>query len=124
MVLLRATYNDVTVGAQLWCLHDDVAYGHVLAFSEQGYELGAAYALYWFALEYFADKVRYCDYGGVSGLNNEDASGLSRFKKGWSTDMRTAYFCSRILNPAVYEELVQTKGLSANAFFPAYRTEF
>ena len=124
MVALRALHNDVTVGAQLWFMHDDVAYGHVLAFSDLGYELGAAYALYWYALEYFADKVRYCDYGGVSGMSDDDASGLSWFKSGWTTEMRMAYFCGRILNQPNYEELVNGRGLSTNAFFPAYRTGF
>ncbi len=124
MVVLKAKHNDITVGAQLWFMHDEVAYGHVLAFSPLGYELGAAYALYWFALEYFAGKVRYCDYGGVSGMNDGSADGLTQFKSGWTTDMQTAYFCGRILNHANYTELVSNKGLSANTFFPAYRTGF
>ncbi len=124
IVVLRAIHNEATVGAQLWFMQDDVAYGHVLAFSTKGYELGAAYALYWFALEYFADKVRFCDFGGVSGMTDHDVGGLGWFKRGWTTDMRTAYFCGRILNPANYEELVTSRQLSANTFFPAYRTDF
>jgi len=122
--VLRATHNGITVGAQLWFVHEEVAYGHVLAFSELGYKLGAAYALYWFAIEYFADRVRYCDYAGVSGLSDDATSGLNWFKRGWSTEMRTAYFCGQILNRKKYDELVISRGLSANDFFPAYRTSF
>lgn len=124
MVVLRAIHNETTVGAQLWFMHDTVAYGHVLAFSPLGYELGAAYALYWFALEYFADKVRFCDYGGVSGMSDDVEGGLGWFKRGWTTEMRTAYFCGRILNQVKYEELASRRAASANAFFPAYRTGF
>jgi len=124
MVVLRATHNGVTVGSQLWFMLNEVAYGHAQAFSPLGYELGAAYALYWSALEFFADKVRYCDYGGVSGLSDDDTGGLSWFKRGWTTEMRTAYFCGRILNQANYAELVKSTELSANTFFPAYRSGF
>ena len=122
MTVLIATQDDLVVGAQLWFVHQDVAYGHVLAFSDLGYELGAPYALYWFALEYFADKVRYCDYGGVSGMSDENDRGLSWFKSGWSTEKRTAYFCSSILDREKYDELVSSSGLSGNDFFPAYRS--
>lgn len=124
ITVLIATQDEVIVGAQLWLMHEQVAYGHVLAFSDLGYKLGASYALYWFALEHFADKVRYCDFAGVSGMSDEDQSGLAWFKSGWSTEKRTAYFCSSILNRARYDELVNCKDLSGNAFFPAYREGF
>ncbi len=123
MVVLRAYHGDEIVGAQLWFLHEDVAYGHVLAFSDKGYKLGAAYALYWFALNHFADKTRWCDIGGVAGLQENENNGLAQFKSGWSTGFRTAYFCGRILNPSQYQEL---KALNSEdtGFFPAYRNSF
>ena len=34
------------MGAQLWYVHGDVAYNHLQAASDPGYELGASYALY------------------------------------------------------------------------------
>ncbi|PCI76903.1 MAG: hypothetical protein COB20_09475 [SAR86 cluster bacterium] len=123
MVVLRALHGDETVGAQLWFLHKDVAYGHVLAFNEKGYKLGATYALYWFALNYFADKARWCDIGGVAGLQENENSGLAQFKSGWSTGFRTAYLCGRILNSSKYQEL-SALNREAKGFFPAYRNTF
>ena len=120
LVVLLAKHHDEIVGAQLWFQHAKVAYGHVLAFSDLGYKLGASYALYWFALNYFSDKVRWCDLGGVAGNKDSAASGLHKFKEGWSTGQKTAYLCGRILNPTRYKELVTKKALTA-VFFPAYR---
>lgn len=122
IVVVRATHDETTVGAQLWFQHEDVAYGHVLAFSPLGYEVGAPYALYWFALEHFLGKVRWCSTGGVSGTDMQGSGGLSQFKRGWATTTRTAYFCGRIFDRATYEELVRVKGRAPANFFPAYRT--
>jgi hypothetical protein len=123
-VVVRATHRGVPVGAQLWFQHADVAYGHVLAFSPQGYETGAPYALYWFALSHFLGKVRWCSFGGVSGTDVAGPGGLSQFKRGWATGTRTAYFCGRILDRARYAEQVRRSGAAAGAFFPAYRASF
>jgi len=123
-VVVRATHKGVPVGAQLWFQHDDVAYGHVLAFSPQGYEAGAPYALYWFALSHFVGKVRWCSFGGVSGTDVAGPGGLSQFKRGWATGTRTAYFCGRILDRARYAEQAGRRGAAAGGFFPAYRTSF
>ncbi len=120
-VVLRAVCQDRTVGAQVWMIQEEVAYGHVLAFSDVGYELGAGYALYWFAIEHFADKVRWLNIGGMPGLNSHGAEGLSWFKRGWSTGTRTAYFCGRIFDRKLYTEIVKARGISATDYFPAYR---
>ena len=123
VVVLLAKYNEEIVGIQLWFQHQDVAFGHVLAFSDVGYRLKASYALYWFALNYFSDKVRWCDLGGVAGNTDHDANGLHQFKAGWSTGKKTAYLCGRILNASVYQELVTQNGRTAG-YFPAYRKSF
>ena len=123
MVVVRAMVGDVTVGAQLWMQHAHVAYGHVLAFNALGYETGAPYALYWFALQHFAGKVHWCWIGGVSGADAAtESGGLSQFKRGWATTTKTAYFCGRILDRGRYEELVHVARAAGNGFFPAYRT--
>ena len=85
VALITSKIGGATVGAQLWYQHAEVAYGHVLAFSPLGYEIGAPYALYWFALENFLGKVRWCSIGGVSGTEAAGSEGLSQFKRGWST---------------------------------------
>ena len=123
LVALLAKHHDEIVGAQLWFQHTNVAYGHVLAFSDLGYKLGASYAVYWFALNYFSGKVKWCDIGGVAGNKDSAASGLHKFKEGWSTDRQTAYFCGRILNSSRYKELVANSPPTTN-FFPAYRQVF
>lgn len=123
MVVLKALHGEQTVGAQLWFMHDDVAFGHVQAFTAAGYDLGASYALYWFALNYFVDKVRWCDFGGVAGMQDDENSQLNRFKQGWSTGRRTAYLCGRITNRKQYDELVAANR-GDDDFFPAYRAQF
>lgn len=123
-VVLRAKHRGVAVGAQLWFRHRDVAYGHVLAFTPQGYELEAPYGLYWFALEHFLGHVKWCSYGGVSGTDVSEPGGLGQFKRGWATGTRTAYFCGRILDRPRYEALAACNNLSSGSFFPAYRTSF
>tara|TARA_R110002124_G_scaffold2530_2_gene16002 strand:- start:10704 stop:11606 length:903 start_codon:yes stop_codon:yes gene_type:complete len=123
IVVLLAKHNGETVGAQLWFQQQKVAFGHVLAFSDIGYKLGASYALYWFALNYFSCKVRWCDLGGVAGHSDSTSRGLHQFKEGWSAEKRTAYFCGRILNATRYKELVAKKNSTAD-FFPAYRQGF
>jgi hypothetical protein len=122
IVVVRAKHGGTTVGAQLWFQHEEVAYGHVLAFNQLGYDVGAPYALYWFALEHFLGKVRWCSIGGVSGTDVAGSGGLSQFKRGWATTTRTAYFCGRIYDRAKYDELVQLKGSAPGGFFPAYRS--
>lgn len=123
-VVLRAKHRGVPVGAQLWFQHRDVAYGHVLAFTPQGYEVEAPYGLYWFALEHFLGKVKWCSYGGVSGTDVAEPGGLGQFKRGWSSGTRTAYLCGRILDRGRYDSLVAQAGKSPSHFFPGYRSSF
>jgi hypothetical protein len=46
---------------------------------------------------------------------------LSRFKRGWATGTRTAYFCGRIFDRANYREITRASGCMATDYFPAYR---
>jgi len=123
LVVLRALRGDETVGAQLWFQQDEVAIGHVLAFTDLGYSLGATYALLWFALNHFSGKVKWCDLGGVAGLQENQSNGLSKFKDGWSTGKITAHLCGKILNREKYDKLVALNQ-NPTGFFPAYRTVF
>jgi hypothetical protein len=121
LVMLRALYHGQTVGAQLWITKDNVGYGHLGAYSELGYKLGASYAVYWYAIKYFSDKLRWLDWGGGAGASEQGGGGLSQFKQGWSTGERTAYFCGRIFQYDKYSEIVQSKGIGGTNYFPAYR---
>lgn len=121
IVLFRASAQGVTVGMELWYEHKETAYNHLVAANRLGYDLGASYALRWTAIDHFAQeqKVRWLNFGG--GFNNDGTDGLSFFKKGWSTEYRYSYFCSRIMNREKYSEIVQEKGFAETNYFPAYR---
>ena len=122
MVVLRARREDETVGAHLWYEEGNVAYSHLTASSPAGYELMATYALSWKALEYFADKVRWIDWGAGAGLTKSGADGLTRFKRGWANDSLPAYLCGRIFDHARYLKLIRAQGSAESGYFPAYRT--
>jgi hypothetical protein len=121
LIMLRAVSEDTTIGAQLWLLDGEVGYSHLTAVSEMGYKLRASYGLYWYAIEYLADRVRWLDLGAGAGMASDANDGLSQFKRGWSTGTRTAYFCGRIFNREKYTEIVRAKGVAATDYFPAYR---
>jgi len=53
LVVFRASRNGRTIGMHLWYLQSDVAYSHLGASDQEGYSLGAAYALYWSAIQVF-----------------------------------------------------------------------
>lgn len=122
IVAFRATSNEKTVGMLLWYKQDDIGYYHLGAYSDLGYELKASFALFWTLLEYFADTgLRWLSLGAGAGTYNDGQDGLTRFKRGWSTETRTAYLCGRIFDPKKYQEIVTASGVPATNFFPAYR---
>lgn len=118
LVALRALSDGETVGMHLWYESGEVAYSHLAATSERGYELMASYALHRFAVERFAGRVRWLELGSGAGAGKEPG-GLDRFKRGWSTGSRAAYLCGRIFDREVYEAL--SPG-GDTGYFPAYRT--
>jgi hypothetical protein len=121
VVLFRAVSQGSTIGLDLWYVHGEVAYGHLVGITPLGYKLRASYAMKWYLIQYFADKVRWLDLGGGAGVESGNADGLTDFKRGWSTGSRTAYFCGRIFNHEIYFEIVKAKGITATDYFPAYR---
>lgn len=120
-VVLCATYEDVPVAAQIYFVHGDVVHCHLGAASQTGYDQGALHALDFFSIEYFADKVRWLNLGGAAGITCGDNDGLGQYKRGWSTETRTAYFCGRIFNQELYGKIVKDAGITATDYFPAYR---
>jgi hypothetical protein len=122
LVVFRAVCKEITVGMALWYIQEEVGYYHLAAYSDTGYKLRASFALFWSAIEYFAGQgLRWLNLGAGAGISGNGADGLSRFKRGWSTGTRTAYFCGRIFNPERYTEIVKAKGITATDYFPAYR---
>jgi hypothetical protein len=76
--------------------------------------------LFWTALTHFAGSgVRWAALGAGAGATLTE-SGLTRFKRGWSTETRPVYFCGRILQPGAYAEL-SANAAAGSTFFPSYR---
>jgi hypothetical protein len=123
IVAFRAIYNDETVGMLLWYIQDErVGYYHLGAYSNRGYEMRASFALFWIAIEYFATVgIRWLCLGAGAGLSNNGTDGLGRFKQGWATGTRTAYFCGRIFNNDRYITITKAKSFDNSDYFPAYR---
>jgi hypothetical protein len=123
LVMFVARAAEAVVGIHLWYQQGACAYGHLGATSDEGNALGASYALYDSALEYFAGRVAWLDLGSTPGLPDVAAgAGLRRFKAGWSTGVRPVFLCGRILQPEVYRSLTAATGYASSDCFPAYRT--
>jgi len=123
IAVLRAFRGLETLGATLWYRQGDVAYYHLGAYSEAGYRLRVSFALFWTAIESFAAAgLKWLDLGGAAGTGAPATDdGLARFKEGWATDARVAYFCGRIFDTAAYHRLVSARGVPDTGYFPAYR---
>lgn len=121
MTVLRARAEGETVGAHLWYMAGEVAYSHLAAVSARGYELMAAYALYAFALDHFARRVRWLDIGAGAGAQKDGEDGLTRFKRGWSNGSRPVWFCGRIFDRQAYARAMAAQRVVETQYFPAYR---
>ena len=122
MVAFRASHQGTTIGMLLWYVEGDVGYYHLGAYSEQGYKLQASFALFIRAMEEFARRgLRWLDLGAGPGLDKTSTDGLSRFKRGWSNETRTAYLCGRVFDRRRYEQIASAKGTKDTNYFPAYR---
>lgn len=120
-VMLVARLGGELVGADWYYVNGPVAYGHLAAFTPEGYRVNASYALQWRAIELLAELgVRWLDIGGAPGVAEQSDDGLRRFKKGWSTHTRPTYLATRVLDRRRYDELLRGAG-GANGYFPAYR---
>ena len=97
--IFKAAYAGATVGMIWWYEQGNRSYYHLAAYSDIGYELGASFALFDHSIKYFAQRgFQWLSLGADPGLENGAESGLRRFKAGWSTGTRTAYFCGRVFD--------------------------
>ncbi len=120
MEMLVARTNQETVGACIWLETGNVGHGHLFALNSQGYELNAACALYYYCIKYFANHLRWLDFGGVAGTK-DTTGGLDMFKRGWTTGTRPVYFCGCILDKDKYYDICSSKGIVDCGYFPAFR---
>jgi len=123
LMAFRAKSAGMTIGLLLWYVMDNVAYYHLGAYSELGYELRASFALFSLAISYFSDmRIEWLSLGAGAGTRESVDDGLSRFKRGWSNGVRTAYLCGRVFDHARYLEIIHSKPISAESdYFPLYR---
>jgi hypothetical protein len=106
----------------LWYIMGNTGYYHLAAYSEEGYQLKSSFALFWHSIEYFAEiGLEWLCLGAGPGTRGRNADGLSRFKQGWATGTRTAFFCGRIFKPERYALLARARNRGDTLYFPAYR---
>ncbi len=122
MFYFRVLYRDKVVGANLYLLQGDTVYFHLSAFSDEGYELDASYAVKWTAIQYFKERARWMNLGGATAFINGAQSGLEQFKEGWSNKTTRSYFCGKIFNQELYEKITHNMGKSEENWFPSYRS--
>jgi hypothetical protein len=130
-VVLAAHDGDTVVGMHLWYEVDQVAYYHLGACSDRGYDLRASFALFAYALTTFRERgVRFLALGGGAGISGA-SDGLTRFKRGWSNGTRPVYLCGRICMRDEYARLagLARERIAAGAlpvlagYFPSYRAD-
>jgi hypothetical protein len=118
LVAVRAERKGATVGMALWLVDPPNAHYHLGAYSREGYEVSASYAIFERALRHLrARGVRWVDLGASPGTGSAQ-DGLERFKRGWANGARTAYLCGRVLDRGMYEQLARAH---RTGWFPAYR---
>jgi len=68
-------------------------------------------------------EVRWLALGGAAGdADDDEADGLSRFKRGWATGTRQVYLCGKVLQPDAYRRLAGDAPADME-YFPAYRRD-
>jgi hypothetical protein len=118
LVAVRAERKGATVGMALWLADPPNAHYHLGAYSRQGYEVSASYAIFECALHHLrALGVRSVDLGASPG-DGSSQDGLERFKQGWANGARSAHLCGRVLNRQTYARLARGR---ETGWFPAYR---
>jgi len=124
LVAFQAIRNGKTIGMHLWYIQSGVAYSHLGASDQEGYWLGAAYALHWSAITEFKQHhegaVCLIDLGAGAGMEETARDGLSRFKRGWATGEKVKYFCGSICDCESYRLLTGTTQINSG-YFPLYR---
>jgi len=113
-----AFLEERIVAMSLWLRHGEHAYSHLSAADDAGYRLSATYLLYAEAIADLGD-CRWLDLGGTAGSEDDEESGLARFKRGFANATADAWLCGQVLDEGAYAEL--SRGQPATAFFPAYR---
>ena len=93
LIIFTALCDNKTVGMILWYVQNKIGYYHLGAYTDLGYELRASFGLFRHSIEYFQEMgLTSLNLGSGAGIKASEADGLSRFKKGWSNEIRTSFF--------------------------------
>ena len=122
VIVFRGIYNDKTVGMLIWYVNNQIGYYHLGASSMLGYSLKASFALFWESINYFSSKgLEWINLGAGAGSDCNGTAGLTRFKKGWSSEIKIAFFCGKIFCKRRYHEISIKNGYNSEKYFPSYR---
>jgi hypothetical protein len=123
IAMFRAVDESETAGMTLWYTDRGVAYYHLGAYSDTGYDLEASFAIFWYVLDYFSKQnIHWLDLGAGAGLSSAgEEDGLTRFKRGWANSTLPAYLCGRVFDQVKYEEATRARRITSTDYFPAYR---
>jgi hypothetical protein len=120
LVAFRAVDDEGnTVGMLLWYRQGEIGYYHLTAYSETGYATQASYALVWSSAVRLRVDLRWLSLGAGKGESCDGTDGLSRFKRGLSTSVRSTYLGRHVARPGRYHALCGGRG--GTDYFPAYR---
>lgn len=120
-VAIGAFAAERLVSCHVWVCHGEHAMSHLAASNEEGYALGAAYAVNAASIELLSGH-RTLNFGGGTGAGDDAAAGLVRFKQGFSNATAPSYLCGKVLAADAYAELTHRAGVATDAaYFPAYR---
>ncbi len=120
--LFRASQRGRTAGMIAVMETADHAYFHLGAYSAEGYRLKTSYAL----VRGIIDHYRHAGFsamsiGGGAGAFGADDTGLTSFKRGFSSGSLMTYFCGHVIDAGRYASLAAMPP-GAMDYFPAYRT--
>ena len=118
----RAVHNGKIVGGNIYYLHQNVAYGHLLALSPLGYSFGASHAIKWIAIQHLSKMIRWINFGGGTEKDGANQNGLDSFKLNWTNSIKKSYFVGKILQKEIYDHLTDLSDDAQDNWFPSYRT--
>ncbi len=123
LIAYGAFLGDRLIGMVLFYQMQDVIYYHLAAYDEDGYAGRASFGIFWKAIGDFIEKgCRWLNLGGGAGICEREDDGLTRFKRGWASASRSAFFCGKILNREKYDLLVGKSRVRNGDYFPLYRS--
>lgn len=114
---LGAFRGDELLSFHVWAGTGKRVHSHLAASSQEGYEVGAAYAVNAAAIELFGDH-EIVNLGGSAG-NESQNDGLAQFKSGFCNATAQSYLCGKVLDASLYERL--SAYAPRSNYFPAYR---